>query len=181
MSRNFGWVILTKLAEATAAKNVEDLEHYLRQSSELPYHGVHLPAVIGAKKLNERLKEEYRVIQNLVDAIAARELNGLLSAIEVAEGLGTFVTDNAKLNEAKGLLDRIKAEKKCKAELANALEKRNKTELESLCEQAETLELIECAEYNQAVAVLDRIAEEEEACGLLQTVRRGACGYLRRA
>ena len=95
--------------------------------------------------------------------------------------LGTFVTDNAKLNEAKGLLDRIKAEKKCKAELANALEKRNKTELESLCEQAETLELIECAEYNQAVAVLDRIAEEEEACGLLQTVRRGACGYLRRA
>ena len=164
-------VILTKLAEATAAKNVEDLEHYLRQSSELPYHGVHLPAVIGAKKLNERLKEEYRVIQNLVDAIAARELNGLLSAIEVAEGLGTFVTDNAKLNEAKGLLDRIKAEKKCKADLASALEKRNKTELESLCEQAETLELIECAEYNQAVAVLDRIAEEEEACGLLQTVR----------
>ena len=161
-------VILSKLVDATAAKNVEVLEHYLRQSSELPYHGKHLPAVIGAQKLNERLKEEYRVIKNLEDAIEARELNGLLSAIEVAEGIGDFVTDSSALDKAKGLLDRIRQEKKCKADLATALERRDKNELETLCVQAEELELIECAEYNQAVAVLSRIAEEEEACGLLQ-------------
>ena len=122
----------------------------------------------GAQKLNGRLKEEYRVIQNLTDAIAARELNGLLSAIEVAESIGTFITSADKLSEAKGLLDRIRAERKCKSELAAALEKRDKIELESLCEEAEKLELIECAEYNQAVALLERIAQEEEACGLLQ-------------
>jgi len=161
--------ILKKLDSATKAKNVKDLEHYLRQSSELPNHGVHMPAVIAAKQLNERLKEEYRVIQNLTDAIAARELNGLLSAIEVAEGIGNFVTSNEKLGEAKGLLDRIRQERQCKTDLAKALEKRDKTELESLCETAEKLELIECAEYNQAVALLERIGEEEEACGLLQT------------
>ena len=162
-------VILNKLEIATTAQNVADLEHYLRQSSELPYHGVHLTAVINAKQLNERLKEEYRVIQNLSDAIAARELNGLLSAIEVAEKIGKFVTSDEELIKAKGLLQRIREEKKCKEDLASALEKRDKAELESLCEVAEKLELIECAEYNQAVAVLDRIAEEEEACGLLQT------------
>jgi len=73
------------------------------------------------------------------------------------------------LTEAKGLLDRIRSEKKCKSDLAAALEKRDKNELETLCETAEKLELLECAEYNQAVALLERISGEEEACGLLQS------------
>ena len=65
--------ILTKLDAATATKNVDDLEHYLRQgSSELPNHGAHLPIMIAAKKLNERLKEEYRAKTLLEDAISAR-------------------------------------------------------------------------------------------------------------
>tara|TARA_B100000780_G_C21064281_1_gene427923 strand:- start:45 stop:1265 length:1221 start_codon:yes stop_codon:yes gene_type:complete len=162
-------IILDKLEKATAEKNVEDLEHYLRQASDLPNHGVHLPAVIGAQKLNGRLKEEYRITQNLTDAIESRELNALLSAIEVAEAIGTMITSTDKLTEAKGLLDRIRSEKKCKSDLAAALEKRDKNELETLCETAEKLELLECAEYNQAVALLERISGEEEACGLLQS------------
>ncbi len=40
--------------------------------------------MIAAKKLNERLKEEYRAKTLLEDAISARELNALLSAIKVA-------------------------------------------------------------------------------------------------
>jgi len=51
---------------------------------ELPNHGAHLPIMIAAKKLNERLKEEYRAKTLLEDAISARELNALLSAIKVA-------------------------------------------------------------------------------------------------
>jgi myosin heavy subunit len=161
--------ILIKLDAATSAKNVENLEHYLRQgSSELPNHGVHLPIVIAAKKLNERLKEEYRAKALLEDAILARELNALLSAIKVATDMGDFLTGGEVLEKATSLLDRIREEKKCKEDLAAALERRQKAELEALCERAEQLELLELAEYNQAVAVIARIEQEEEANGLLQ-------------
>ena len=43
-----------------------------------------------------------------------------------------------------------------------------KAELEALCERAEQLDLLNLAEYNQAVAVIARIEQEEEANGLLQ-------------
>ena len=157
--------IIQSLTKAVGDRDGDQIEHWVRQAGELPFRGSHLKIVRDAAALLEVIKEERRVEQLLKDAIAKREINGLLGAISTAEEMK--MTSEA-LTSAKNLVGRIQEETKVIAELADALKQRDRAALEACKKKAEDLELNDTAEFKQAAALLERIRLEEEAVGQLE-------------
>ena len=121
-------------------------------SRRVTFQGSHLKIVRDAAALLEVIKEERRVEQLLKDAIAKREINGLLGAISTAEEMKM---SSEALTSAKNLVGRIQEETKVIAELADALKQRDRAALEACKKKAEDLELNDTAEFKQAAAYLN--------------------------
>ena len=110
--------IIAGLKKAIGDRDGDQIEHWTRQAGELPFRGSHLKAVREAINLLEIIKEERRVEQLLKDAIAKREINGLLGAISTAEDMKMA---SETLTMAKKLVGRIEEEAKIIADLSKAL------------------------------------------------------------
>ena len=163
--------IVAGLKKAVADRDEERLDHFMRQSTELPFRGVHLSIVREAAALQQTLAEERRAKELLKGAIASREIEQLLAAIETCEKLNLH--EDESVIAAKGLLTRIREEADVKKKLGDAVAARERSALEVLIARADELELTDCAEYKQASAVLDRIRTEEDAIGQLTATSSG--------
>jgi hypothetical protein len=107
------------------------------------------------------LIEEHSVEGLLRDAIAARSLEGLASAVKLAESMHPPLTSPA-VAESKVLLAQLEREKALNERLSDAMGRSNREELGTLLETASDIGLTSDA-VSAARALYERLGEEAEA------------------
>jgi len=151
--------VLAGVRAATASREESQLEHWLNMCGELPWRGVHVADVKAARALKDRLEEERRVTVMLQEAISARELRELQSAVATADKMTPpFASD--VVEEARSLISRIEEERKVLVEIKAAIKARDLAQLTSVLEKADGLGLSDSDEARQAAALKTRIEEE---------------------
>lgn len=150
--------ILKTLEGAVKKREEKPLASALEMSFELPWGGAHLPLIQKAKLLLLRVKEENKVTSLLESAVAAKELNGLKSAIAAAASM-TPPFESPLLFEAKAVVEKLEAELAAKNALNKAIASRDIGGLTAAIAQAESLGLV-CNELQQAQALKVRIQLE---------------------
>lgn len=152
---------------AVEATKKDDLVYWLDMSAELPWGGSHIPIVKEGRSLLARIEEEERLTKLIRDAIESRDLSSLRSVVSTAEGMKpSFHSDDVE--EAKKLIVRIEEEIALKAKLTQAVNKRDRAEIEELLNQAEEIGLGDCGEVRQAITLRNRLEEEDNAMEDLQ-------------
>ena len=126
---------------------------------ELPHGGVHLDVIKRAKALLLRIREEKRVTQLLQNAIEARNIDSLKSAIAVHAAVDPPF-DTPLAAEAATLLKRLEDELAMKAALLAGISARNKTSLLDLIAKTKAMPY-ECDELSQAEGLVARMEQEE--------------------
>lgn len=162
--RNFK-KILTNLKEAIKKREEAILSSALEMSFELPYGGGHVPIIQQAKILLQRVREENKVTLLLVTAIAAKELNGLKSAIAAAHSMSPPF-ESPLLFEAKAVVERLELEIAAKHALNTAIAARDLIALSEAIAKADSLGLV-CNELQQAMALKVRIQQENDCIAKL--------------
>lgn len=168
--KNFKKILVT-LADAINKREESPLATALEMSFELPYGGIHLPVIQKAKMLLQRVKEENKVTNLLVSAVATKELNGLKSAIAAAASM-VPPFESPLLFEAKAVVERLEAELAAKEALNKAIASRDLNALTAAIAGAESLGLV-CNELQQAAALKVRIELEDQCIAKLETAVQG--------
>lgn len=107
-------------------------------ADELPHHGRHIADVKEGFKLLERIREENRVKGLLKDAIEARDLHALTSAVTAAESLELSCNE---LDDARSLIERLNLENEVRSGLREAIAARDKARLVELLDKAVELDI----------------------------------------
>jgi myosin heavy subunit len=158
--------LLQKVKDGIAAREEEALTYAIDMSFELPWGGSHLQVIKDAKVLQARLREENRVKQLLQNAISAREMSSLKSAIAAAESMHPPVS-TPLIAQAKEVLLRLVEENKVKSDLTAAIDSRNRSALATLLKKAGDMGM-DCNETRQATTLLTRLEEEDKAMDTLK-------------
>jgi myosin heavy subunit len=96
------------LKAAIAARNLEQLQEWLDNSSELPFRGTHLDDVKAAHTLKERILAEQRCIAMLTQAIEGQEIPSLEEAVRSATEMSLDTAEGkAKVKEATDLIKHL--------------------------------------------------------------------------
>jgi hypothetical protein len=169
------WIrLLADLAAAVKKRNKEALEHQLDLCTDLPHGGGHLAQIKAAQELCRRLEEETAVHVLLQEAIDARSLTELSSALAEAKGLKPPLKSSV-VNAAAELHSVLLEEKQLKESMRAAVTRRDLKELKGLLARAEDLHkksgaaedgagsVLESEEVKQAQALLQRLEEEQAA------------------
>ena len=159
---------LAFLEEAAAARDLDQLEHWLDMVDELPHKGAHLPLVKSCKMLRTRLVEERRIEMMLREAAETRDLRQLQSAVAAADAMDPPLA-SAIVMETRAVLERLLEEEAVKTQLVAAMSRRDRAALEELLSRADEMEMDECDEILQAMALKQRIEEEEETVDALRS------------
>jgi myosin heavy subunit len=158
---------IKSVRSAVEAGNKKDLVYWLDMSAELPWGGSHIPIVKEGRSLLARIEEEERLTKLIQDAIQSRDLSSLRSVVATSEGMKPPF-NSGDVEEARSLIARIEEEIALKAKLTQAVNRRDRAELEQLLAEAEAMELGDCGEVRQAVTLRNRLEEEDNAMEDLQ-------------
>jgi hypothetical protein len=153
--------LIQQVKDGMAARVEETLTYAIDMSFELPHGGSHLNLIKEAKILQARLREENRVKNLLQNAITAREMSSLKSAIAAAESMQPPVA-TPLIGEAKAVLARLEEENKVKSGLVTAIGSRNRAALAEWLSKAQDMGM-DCNETRQASALKSRLEEEDLA------------------
>jgi hypothetical protein len=153
--------LLQQVKDGMTTRVEETLTFAIDMSFELPHGGSHLMLIKEAKVLQTRLREENRVKNLLQNAISAREMSSLKSAIAAAESMQPPIS-TPLIGEAKAVLARLEEENKVKSELVSAIGSRNRAALTEWLAKAQEMGM-DCNETRQATALKARLEEEDLA------------------
>ena len=153
--------LLQTVRDGIAKREEKALTEAIDNSFELPYGGGHLAVIQEAKLLQTRLREERRVLALLENAISARKIDALRSAVAAALGM-VPPYEPAVLTQANALIERLELEQETKNMLLVAIAARDRQQLILLLAKAADLDL-DCVETRQATALKARLDEEELA------------------
>jgi len=154
--------ILKAIRDAIKKRTEEALEAALAEAPELPWSGDHLADVRAARKLKERLEEERRVTELCKEAVKARDLNELKSAVKAAEEI---VFDAPIVTEARALRDLMEKEKAAVKKLKDAIAERSLDLLTAALENAVQYKayVTDTEAYKQATSLKALIEAENAA------------------
>jgi len=127
---------------------------------QLPESGLAWPEKGLIRAMKERLRQEADATKALVNAINAKDMAALDTAIAVAQNLGM---DTAESRQAQALRAQLLAAVKAREQLKAALAKPNRPELEAALQAADAVSVGDCNEAREARALLQRLIAEEEA------------------
>jgi hypothetical protein len=153
--------LIQQVKDGMAARVEETLTYAIDMSFELPHGGSHLNVIKEAKILQARLREENRVKNLLQNAITAREMSSLKSAIVAAESMQPPLA-TPLIGEAKAVLARLEEENKVKSGLVAAIGSRSRAALAEWLAKAQDMGM-DCNETRQASALKARLEEEDLA------------------
>eukprot|EP00937_MAST-01D_sp_MAST-1D-sp2_P004504 g4504.t1 len=163
---------LHEVRDATAARDLKKLEHWLNMCSELPWGGAHTEHVKAGKKMLPRLQEEQRVLAMLRSATEDRDMSELEAALAKVDCMDPPLADTVdcadEIGKARELAKKLAEEKELKNKLREATASRDAEALASLLAQADAMELADCDELNQARALKTRLEEEASTVALLE-------------
>jgi myosin heavy subunit len=156
--------VLAGLKSATKARDEPDLNHWLRQASDLPYGGKHLEVFKTAKVVVKRLNEERRVKEMLGEAIKARNISALEISVKTAKDMDLSCSE---VGEAEALITRLYEEKELMDDLKAALASRDLGQLNAALEKADALDM-NTPETEQCRSLVQRIQEENNTRAALK-------------
>jgi myosin heavy subunit len=154
-------LLLQEVDAVVKARKKDDLERCLDKCATLPNNGTHLQSVKDAKALLPRLIEEDSIDGLLRDAISSRSVEGLASAVKLADAMSPPLTSPAVV-ESKALLAQLQKEKELNDKLSDAMERSDREELGALLDTASDIGLKSDA-VSAARALYERLGEEAEA------------------
>lgn len=160
--------VLVDIGKAMKTKDLAKLEAALLGTGGLPRNGRHLPSVLQAYKMVDKLKAENVAVSQAKAAIEARTLNALEPAIKACKNLGV-AAGNKTVKTAMALVKTIKAENTAKTALKEACKKEDVAALDKALAAAKKLKLgADCNEVKEATAAKARIVELEKTVKSLE-------------